>query len=62
MDIFRMAEASTMMRLRNIAANQIEAVLSSLEGVELTPESKQQLLILLGLASTGSVMNVAQGK
>lgn len=61
MDIFRMAEAATMMRVREIAAKQIEEVLKSLEGTELTDASKQQLLVLLGLASTGSVFNVAQG-
>lgn len=56
-----MAEAATMMRVREIAAKQIESVLKSLEDTELTEPSKQQLLVLLGLASTGSVFNVAQG-
>ena len=62
MDIFSMARSATLMRLHETASKTIENTLDSLADVELSDSQKQQLVVLLALASTGAVFQVAQGK
>lgn len=62
MDIYKLAKGATEMRLREMAAGIIESILGQLEGEELNEQTKQQLMLLLGLSSTGAVAQLSQLK